>query len=159
VTNHKLEQKPTSVSVVLDPFQATEFSATCSANRDNCELPGLVSALRGRNDVCEVWFDVGGPDADEGRELDPHALVVTSEALSLPEVEGRVPLPPDDGRAPRWLGELDPAFAFGDREEPPHAFDAGDDDLLPQPRVPLINIRQHKNRLSSLEDQKQLKNI
>jgi hypothetical protein len=54
VTNHKLEQKPTSVSVVLDPFQATEFSATCSANRDNCELPGLVSALRGRNDVCEV---------------------------------------------------------------------------------------------------------
>jgi hypothetical protein len=47
---------------------------------------------------------------------------------------------------------------LGDKEEP-HAFDAEDDDLLPQPRVPLNNTRQHKNQLSNLEEQKQQKNI
>lgn len=80
------------------------------------------------------------PDADEGREFDPHAFVLGSRALSLPAVEGRVPLPPDDGRALRWLGELGPPSVFGDREEP-HAFDVEEDDLLPQLSVPLIKIQ------------------
>jgi len=154
--NCKKEQKPTSFSVVLATFQATEFSVTCSANRDNSELPGLVSALRGRNGAWEVWLDVGTPDDDEGREFDPHTLLVNSEALSLPEVEGRVPLPPDDGRALSWLGELVPPLALGDTEEP-HAFNAEDGDLFPQLREPLTNVRQHKNQLPSLDEQRQQK--
>ncbi|KAF7813207.1 uncharacterized protein G2W53_034183 [Senna tora] len=75
--------------------------------------------------------------ADEGLEFDPHALEVGSRALSLPAVEGRMPLPPDDGRALRLLDVLPPSV-LGDREEP-HAFDA-EDDLPPQLRVPLIKI-------------------
>jgi len=138
ITETSFKQKPTSFSVVLAAFQAPEFSVKGSANRDSWELPGLVSALRGRNDVNEDWFFDSTPDADEGREFVPHELAVGSRTLSLPAVEGRVPLPPDDGRPLRWLGELPPPSAFGDREEEPHALDVEDDDLLPQLSVPLI---------------------
>lgn len=123
----------TNFSAVPGALHATGCSE-CSANLDNCELPGLVSALRGRNEVSDVWFDVNAPEADDGLEFGPHALEEGSCAFSLPAVDGRVPLP--DERWPlRWLGEVPPS-AFGDSDGEPHAFDA-EDDLLPQPRVPL----------------------
>lgn len=88
-----------------------------SANRDNCELPGLVSALRGRKDAADDWFDVNTPEADDGLEFEPHAPTTGSWALSLLEVDGRVPLPPDEGQPLRWLGEPVPPSAFGENVE------------------------------------------
>ena len=49
-----------------------------SANRDKCELPGLVSALRGRNDVEEEWLEAKTPEADDGLEFEPHAPTLES---------------------------------------------------------------------------------
>ena len=81
----------TNFSAVPGALHATGCSE-CSANLDNCELPGLGSALRGRNDARDVWFDVNTPEADDGLEFGPHALEVGSWDLSLPAVDGRVPL-------------------------------------------------------------------
>lgn len=78
------------------------------------------------------------PDADDGREFGPHALETGSCDLSLPAVEGRVPLPPEDGR---WLGE--PALPSVLGEEIlalPHAFVVAKDDRLPQVSVPLKQV-------------------
>lgn len=133
-------QKYTSFSAVPAALHGPEFSDDCSANRDNCELPGLVSALRGRNDVSDVWLDVNAPEADDGLEFGPHALEVGSWALSLPAVDGRVLLPPDEGRPLTWLGEPVLPSALGDSAEEPHAFDVEEDDLLPQLRVPLTSV-------------------
>lgn len=85
------------LSEVAFEARGAELSADGSANRDSCELPGLVSALRGRDDVKEELFDAKIPEADEGLELEPQALTLGSHALSLPAVDGRVP-PPDEGR-------------------------------------------------------------
>lgn len=45
-----MNQDPTNLSLV----QVTEMSDGGSAKRDNCELPGLGSALHGRNDAREA---------------------------------------------------------------------------------------------------------
>lgn len=124
---------------------ATELSGNGSANRDSCELPGLVSALRGRNGVDEVWFDVKAPEADDGREFGPHALGVGSCILSLPAVDGRVPLPPDEGRPLTWVGEPFAPSPCGDSPEEPHGFDAEEDERLPQLRLPLSERNIHRN--------------
>lgn len=130
-------QRYTSFSGVPAAPHAPGFSDNGSAKRDNCELPGLVSALRGRNDVSDVWLDVKAPEADDGLEFGPHALALGSWALSLPAVDGLVPLPPDEGRPLRWLGEPLPPSVLGDSAEEPQAFDVEEDDLLPQLCVPL----------------------
>lgn len=93
--SNKLHTKRSAV--VVAPH-ATGCSETGSAKRESCELPGLVSALRGRANVDGTLFDDNDPEAEEGLELVPHALVIGSCVLSLPAVEGRVPLPPDEGR-------------------------------------------------------------
>lgn len=72
-----------------------ELSKTGSAKRDKCELPGLVSALSGRETVSDDWFDVNTPEADDGLEFGPHE---DSWTLSLPAVDGRLRPPPDVGR-------------------------------------------------------------
>lgn len=95
-TSNSNKQRTKRSAVVVAPH-ATGCSETGSANRESCELPGLVSALCGRANVDGTLFDDNGPEADKGLELVPHALVVGSCVLSLPAVEGRVPLP-DEGR-------------------------------------------------------------
>jgi hypothetical protein len=60
-----------------------------------------------------------------------------SWVLSLPAVDGRVPLPPDEGRPLRWLGEPPPPSVFGDSVEEPQALGVEEDDLVPQLWVPL----------------------
>ena len=111
-----------------------EVSDTDSANRDKWELPGLVSALCGRCSATDAWLDGNTPDADEGREFESHAVEEESCALSLSAVEGRVTLPPEEGRLLRWLGEPGPLSVRGDSDDVPHALSG---DLLPQLRVPL----------------------
>lgn len=64
--------------------------------------------------------------------------------LILPAVDGRVPLSPDEGRPLRWLGELLPPSVFGDCVAEPHAFEADEDDRLPQLRVPLPIVQMHR---------------
>ena len=71
------ELQHTNFSAVPAELHATGCSE-CSANRDNCELSGLVSALRGRNNISDVWCDVSAPEADDGLEFGPEALVVGS---------------------------------------------------------------------------------
>lgn len=88
----------TDLSAVLLGPQANKLSEAGSVNLERCELLGLVSALLGRNNVTEVWFDDNTPEAEEGLEFEDHALSVGSCVLSLPEVDGRLPLPPDEGR-------------------------------------------------------------
>lgn len=137
----------TNFSAVPAAVHATGCSEG-SANRDNCELPGLVSALRGRNDVNDVWFVDNAPEADDGLEFGPHVLAIGSWALSLLAVDGRVPLP-DEGRPLRWHGEPVPP-SVGESEDEPHGFDA-EDDLLPQLRVPLqVFDKQHKKLMPLL---------
>jgi len=112
-----------------------EVSDTGSANRDNWELPGLVSALCGRCSATDGWLDGNTPDADEGREFESHATEEEEScALLLSAVEGRVTLPPEEGRLLRWLGEPGPLSVRGDKDDVPQAFS---DDLLPQLSVPL----------------------
>lgn len=87
--------------------------------------------------MSDAWFNVTGPEADDGLELGPHALAWGSWDLSLPAVDGRVPPPADEGRPQRWLGEPEALSVFGETDEEPHAFVADEVDLLPQLRVPL----------------------
>lgn len=76
------------------------------------------------------------PDADDGRELEPHALETASWDLSLPEVDGLGPPPPDDGRP--VTGELAVPSVYGeDTADDAHALGVGKDDLLPHVSVPL----------------------
>jgi hypothetical protein len=49
-----LSENYTNFSAVPVVPHATELSDNGSANRDNCELPGLVSALRGRSGTGDV---------------------------------------------------------------------------------------------------------
>lgn len=131
-------QNNTNLSAILVDPHATILSAEFSAKRDSWELPGLVSALRGRVATIDAWFGANNPEADDGREFGPHALEAASWDLSLPAVDGRVPLPPDDGRPLMWLGEQALASVLGDnRVDELHALGAAEDDRLPQVSVPL----------------------
>lgn len=128
----------TSFPAVSGLFHADELSQFGSANRDRWELLGLVSALRGRVDVTNVWLDVSVPHADEGREFGPQALGASSQDLSLPAVDGRVPLPQEEGRPVRQLGDpVPPSEVEGDSAEEPQAFIVVEDERLPQLCVPL----------------------
>lgn len=111
-----------------------------SANRDKWELPGLVSALRGRKEADDELLEAMIPEADDGLEFEPHALTLESWALSLPAVDGLVP-PPDEGRPNKWLGEELPPSVLGERADVPQAFDPADDARLPQLRVPLSSLQ------------------
>lgn len=57
--------------------------------------------------------------------------------MLLSAVEGRVTLPPEEGRLLRWLGEPGPLSVRGDKDDVPQAFS---DDLLPQLSVPFGTI-------------------
>lgn len=142
--NQHISLGHTNFSAVPAAFHATECSEG-SANRDNCELPGLVSALRGRKEVSDVWFVANAPEADDGLEFWPLVLAMGSWILSLLAVDGRVPLP-DEGRPLRWVGEPVPP-PVGESEDEPHAFDA-EEDLLPQLSVPLQVLIQATYKIS-----------
>lgn len=137
---------------ILGPTHATEVSATGSANRDNWELPVLVSALRGRVNTTGAWFVANVPDADDGREFGPQALEACSWDLSLPAVDGRVTLPLDEGRPVRGLDEPTlVSVAGGDNAEGPQAFCAEEDERLPQLSVPLHEHNMLRHQLNSLK--------
>lgn len=143
-------QGSTNLSAVFGDPHATAGSATFSANRDNWELPGLVSALRGRAAMIGLvsallgrdastgaWFEGNNPDAVDGCEFEPHAFEESWD-LSLPAVDGLVPLPPDDGRPLLWHGEPVLPSVLGDnRVDEPHTFEVAEQGRLPQVRVPL----------------------
>lgn len=139
----------TGFSAVPPAVHAAVLSITGSANLDKWELPGLVSALRGRKDVFGDWFMVNTPEADDGLELEHQALAVSCPR-SLPAVDGRVPLPPEEGLALRWLGEQLSPSAFGDNVDAPHTFDE-DEDLLPQLREPLIEAGKNYSPIQQLK--------
>lgn len=99
---------------------------------------GLVSALRGRFAATDIWLEGSIPDADDGRELEPHEIAAGSLDLSLLAVDGRVPLPPDDGRPLAWIGEPTlPSVRGEDTVEEPHALDAANKGRVPHVSVPL----------------------
>lgn len=131
-------EEHTRFTAIVGPPHASEVSATGSANRDNWELPLLVSALRGRVDTTCGWFVANVPDADDGREFGPQAPDTCSWDLSLPAVDGRVTLPPDEGRAVRGLDEPTlVSVVGGNNAKEPQAFCAEEDEWLPQLCVPL----------------------
>ena len=123
----------TDLSIVL--IDAFTLSEALSANRESCELPGLVSALRGRFVAIDRCDDGNVPDAEDGREFGPQALGEPSD--SLPAVDGLEP-PPEEGRPLKWLDELElPSFLADRIDEEAHAFGVVDGALLPHVRVPL----------------------
>lgn len=60
-------------AVTLEPH-AEDVLDTGSANLESCELLGRFSALLGRNEDDDVWFDDNVPEADEGLEFEPQAF-------------------------------------------------------------------------------------
>lgn len=108
-----------SLCAIPDPPHGPPDSTEESAKRDSCELHVRDSALQGRFTVNCEWANPTAPEADNGRlDAEPHAFGVTgSWDWSLPAVDGRVPLPPDEGRAVLTLERPHaPALAGGDEE-------------------------------------------
>lgn len=120
----------------------TLVSPELSAKRDNCELPGRVSALLGRFGDKRGCPEAKDPEAEEGREFRPHAWDGSGPScLSVLPVDGRVLEPDEPGRPKTSGGELTVASILGERmeEDEFHAF--GEEvDLLPHVVVPLRDI-------------------